>query len=226
LGEDRGLVLEFHGKLEVWQYFSGLIEYLQKLVGDDTVIDVVRDPDLKKAGLVTVRLPATIDEALRDVADFGDVKVGGSGRAVRQAKLNALAGMLTEEFEKFTGLHESAAIWMGGGAGQLVDTAEKVFEAIAGERVVNVEATLFALDPAGIPHEGEVLRDRRKVATNCVVEFPDAARPTAQDLRKLKAGRVGEGLDHGYPRIAVDGQRRHYLAKIPISLGCASERNI
>lgn len=133
LGENGGLELEFHGEIEVGKDLPRLVEYLQKLVGDNAVIGVVRDPDLEKAGFVTVRLPSAIDEALRDVAYFGDVKVGGSSRAVGQTKLYTGGGILTEEVKEFVGLHGLAAMGSGGGAGQLVDAAEKVFKAIAGE---------------------------------------------------------------------------------------------
>lgn len=59
--------------------------------------------------------------------------------------------MLTEEFEEIVGGHGSAAV---GVVGQLVDAAEKVSKAIAGDGVVDMEAALFALDPPGVAHQG------------------------------------------------------------------------
>jgi hypothetical protein len=127
------------------------------------------------------------------------VEVGGGSGAIGQLEFDAVVGMVTKEFEDFAGIHDSTAVRVFGSASQLVDAAEKVFEAFAGERIVDVETPLFTLDPAGITHEGEVLRHRREITADHGVKLAHTARATAQDLRELKAGRVSEGLDHGHP---------------------------
>ena len=75
LRHDAVFVFDFDGQLMIWQHIACFVEDHGQFAGDEAMIDIVVDPGLQQTGLQRATRAAAVDEALRDVAHLGDVKV-------------------------------------------------------------------------------------------------------------------------------------------------------
>jgi len=75
LRDDAAVPLYFHLEILARQDWSTELEYISKAFGLETVIEILGDVGLQHAHLALAESAATIDELLRDVSYFGEVKV-------------------------------------------------------------------------------------------------------------------------------------------------------
>lgn len=95
---DRAIfVLHFDPQVVVRQDAIAELENLRQGAPIQSVVDIVRHPSLEQAGIRRVmQCAAAIDESLRYMADFGDVKMGWDCVSIRQDKLRERLGVQRE----------------------------------------------------------------------------------------------------------------------------------
>jgi hypothetical protein len=87
LRHDAVLVFDFDRQVVMRQHIACAIEDGGQFARDEAVIDIVMHPGLQQAGLQRAPRAAAVDEALRHMADLGDVKVRrGSTRRLAAQK--------------------------------------------------------------------------------------------------------------------------------------------
>lgn len=98
LRRSAAIVFHFHIQIVTGQNALAEIENLRKGFAVEPMIDVTRDIGLKEARVCRVMdRAATIDEALGDVADFGDVKMSRDRIVIRQNETRRGIRMLAEK---------------------------------------------------------------------------------------------------------------------------------
>jgi hypothetical protein len=85
----------------------------------------------------------------------------------------------------------------GGKWTHAVHTLEKIAETIAGEPVINVEASLLAGDHSGGAQDEEVLGDGGHIVSDEFAEFTHAAFALQEGFCDTQARWVGKSLEHG-----------------------------
>jgi hypothetical protein len=78
------LVFYFNRQIRAWQKISRMFENFRELARVQPVFDVIVYPGLQQAGFLHPTRSSTVDEALRDVPNFCDVKVCGNCAPVGQ----------------------------------------------------------------------------------------------------------------------------------------------
>ena len=102
LRHDATIPLYFHLEIVPWQYRSTEIEDVSKAFRLKTVIEILGDVRLQDACFVITEGAAAIDELLRDVSYFGEVKVRRDLFAVWQDETRERRGMRAEKRFEFT----------------------------------------------------------------------------------------------------------------------------
>ena len=82
------------------------VENAAQLAGFETMLGVIRHPGLQKAGGGEMRFAAAVEEGFIHASHFGDVKMGGNRRSVRQREREWQIGMGFEQGFEFRGGHK------------------------------------------------------------------------------------------------------------------------
>ncbi len=101
LRHDATIPLHFHLEIVPWQDWPTEIEDVSKAFRLETVIEILGDVSLQDACFAITEGAATIDELLRDVSHFGEVKVRRNLFAARQNETREGRGMRPEERFEF-----------------------------------------------------------------------------------------------------------------------------
>jgi len=101
LRHDATIPLHFHLEIVPRQDRPTEIEDVSKTFRLKTVIEILGDVSLQDACFTTTEGAATIDELLRDVSHFGEVKVRRDLFATRQIEPREGRGMRSEEGFEF-----------------------------------------------------------------------------------------------------------------------------
>lgn len=102
LRDHAAIVFDFHFKIVVREHLIPEIENLRERAGIKSMVHVVRDVGLQQASVGRVmQRAAAIDEPLRDMPDFGDVKMRWDLVAIRQSKARERRGTGTKERLEF-----------------------------------------------------------------------------------------------------------------------------
>lgn len=89
------LVFDSNVHILVRQDFATEVENLHEAICIEPVINIVSNVSLEQADVRgVVQRPAAVDEALRDMADFRNVKVSGDVIAIRKNKRGNAVGWL------------------------------------------------------------------------------------------------------------------------------------
>jgi len=101
LRHDATIPLYFHLEIVPWQDRPAEIEDVSKAFRLETVIEILGDVSLQDACFAITEGAATIDELLRDVSHFGQVKVRRNLFAARQNETRERRGMRPEKRFEF-----------------------------------------------------------------------------------------------------------------------------
>jgi hypothetical protein len=101
LRHDATIPFYFHLEIVPWQDRPAEIEDVSKAFRLKTVIEILGDVSLQNACFVITESAAAIDELLRDVSYFGEVKVRRNLFAARQNETREGRGMRSEEGFEF-----------------------------------------------------------------------------------------------------------------------------
>lgn len=101
LRDNATIPLHFHLEIVPWQDRPAEIEDVSKAFRLETVIEILGDVSLQDACFAITEGAATIDEPLRDVSYFGEVKVRWNRFAARQNETREGRGMRPEERFEF-----------------------------------------------------------------------------------------------------------------------------
>lgn len=157
LRHDAVFVFDFDRQFVMRQHIARFVEDGSQFARDEAMIDVVMHPSLQQTGLQRATRAAAVDEALRDVADLGDVEVRGDQSAVRQHEGERFVRVGAELGEEFSDGHEkSAAGGFFAAAGQPVHAAEEVAEAgadalLVGETLMRSPNIMIDLPALRVP---------------------------------------------------------------------------
>jgi hypothetical protein len=105
LRDDAVFVFDFDGQLVMWQDIAGVIEDGGQFAGVEAMIDIVMDPGLQQTGLQRAPCATAVDEALRDVADLGDVEVGGDQAAIGKDEGERFIGVGAQRGKEVSDVH-------------------------------------------------------------------------------------------------------------------------
>ena len=105
LRHDATIPLYFHLEIVPRQDWPAEIEDVSKAFRLETVIEILGDVGLQDACSVITEDAAAIDERLRDVSYFGEVKVRWNPFAARQNETREGRGMRPEEGFEFIQFH-------------------------------------------------------------------------------------------------------------------------
>lgn len=106
LRDDAAIPFHFHVEIIARQDRAAEIQDVGKTPGFEAMIEILGDVSLQHARFAFPEGAAAIDKLLRDVSNFGDVKVRGYPLAIRQNKAGKRCGMRAEgrfEFVQFHG---------------------------------------------------------------------------------------------------------------------------
>ena len=101
LRHDATIPFYFHLEIVPWQDRPAEIEDVSKAFRLETVIEILGDVSLEDACFAITEGAATVDELLRDVSHFGEVKVRRDLFATRQSEPREGCGMGPEERFEF-----------------------------------------------------------------------------------------------------------------------------
>jgi hypothetical protein len=101
LRHDATIPFYFHLEIVPWQDRPAEIEDVSKAFRLETVIEILGDVSLQDACFAITEGAATIDELLRDVSHFGQVKVRWNLFAARQNETRERRGMRPEKRFEF-----------------------------------------------------------------------------------------------------------------------------